>query len=367
MHIVQVLASLSLGGSEFVATELTEFLAANGTRVTVIAADGPLGARVRASGAAILDWPLGKKRVGTLRYAGRLARWLRRERPDIVHVHSRFPAWIVLLAMRRVPAGIRPALVTSMHGHYSVNRYSSVMARGRKTIAVSEHIHAYTLKNYPFARPDDIVTIHNGASRTQFPYGYRAPEGWRSDVEREFSELSGKRWLLLPGRVSRRKGHADLLHLLAAVRRDHADAHAVFVGDSRPGSRYPSDLAGLARELGVKGCFTFTGGRVDMKDWMACSELVFSLTRNPPEAFGRTVLEALRLGRPLIAWNHGGPAEILAEIFPEGAVAPGDLAALEARCRQFLDKPPPVPVSDAFCLERSMRQHLDLYQQVLSG
>ena len=43
----------------------------------------------------------------------------------------------------------RPAFVTTMHGHYSVSRYSSVMARGSKTIAVSEHIRSYTLKNYP--------------------------------------------------------------------------------------------------------------------------------------------------------------------------------------------------------------------------
>ena len=45
MHVVQVLVSLNLGGSELVAVELTEHLAAAGHRVTVIAADGPLGER----------------------------------------------------------------------------------------------------------------------------------------------------------------------------------------------------------------------------------------------------------------------------------------------------------------------------------
>ena len=49
MHIVQALVSLNLGGSELVATELSEFAAAQDHRVTVIAADGPLGDRIRAA------------------------------------------------------------------------------------------------------------------------------------------------------------------------------------------------------------------------------------------------------------------------------------------------------------------------------
>mgnify|MGYP000635706629 CR=1 FL=1 len=108
MHVVQVLVSLNLGGSELVAVELTEHLAAAGHRVTVIAADGPLGDRVRASGAAHLDWPVGRKRLGTLRYIARLRDWLSAERPDILHLHSRLPAWISRLALRGRAEGRRP-------------------------------------------------------------------------------------------------------------------------------------------------------------------------------------------------------------------------------------------------------------------
>ena len=55
MHIVQALVSLNIGGSELVATELSEYLAGAGTRVTIIAADGPIGERARASGAKSLS------------------------------------------------------------------------------------------------------------------------------------------------------------------------------------------------------------------------------------------------------------------------------------------------------------------------
>ena len=92
MHIVQALVALNVGGSELVATELTEFLTSRGHQVTVIAKDGPIGDRVRATGAAHLDWAIGKKRFKTLKYIRRMAEWFEAERPDIVHVHSRFPA-----------------------------------------------------------------------------------------------------------------------------------------------------------------------------------------------------------------------------------------------------------------------------------
>ena len=367
MHIVQALVSLNIGGSELVATELSEYLLNAGHRVTIIAADGPLGPRARACGAAHLDWPIGKKRLATLRYIKRLSEWFSREKPDIVHVHSRLPAWICWRAINRMAKEQRPVFVTTMHGHYSVSRYSSVMARGRKTIAVSEHIRKYTLKNYPLASVDDVVTIHGGASRVLFPYHYQHHSVWRQQAEKEFPELRGRRWLLLPGRITRWKGHVDFMHLISTLIGEFPDIQGLFVGGGRAGSRYQLELEALAEKTGIGERITFTGNRLDIRDWMTASEVVFNLSNDPPEAFGRTVLESLCLGRPLIAWNHGGAAEILAEMFPEGAVAPLDFQQLEARTREFLLRQPTVQSSNAFSLETSMSKHLSVYQELMVG
>ena len=185
MHVVQALVALNVGGSELVATELSEYLTGRGHRVTVIAADGPIGDRVRACGAEHLDWPIGRKRLATLRYIRRLAEWFATERPDIVHVHSRLPAWICWRALQRVDAAQRPAFLTTMHGHYSVSAYSSIMARGRRTIAVSEHIRRYTLRNYPFTDPQRVVTVHGGISHRAFPAGYRPDAAWTTKTGRK--------------------------------------------------------------------------------------------------------------------------------------------------------------------------------------
>ncbi len=365
MHVVQVLVSLNLGGSELVAVELTEFLAAAGHRVTVIAADGPLGDRVRASGATHLDWPVGKKRLGTLRYIPKLREWLSGERPDIVHLHSRLPAWISRLAMRGLSTNQRPATVTSMHGHYSVSRYSAVMASGDRVIAVSDHIRDYTLHNYPGADPARVITVHGGIDRAAFPHGYQPDPAWLEQACRDFPELRGRRWICLPGRLSRYKGHADFVELIARLRPEAADIHGVIVGQARPGSRYRDELEGLAERYGVLDRITFTQARMDIRDWMAASEIVFSLCADPPEAFGRTVPEALHLGVPVIGWDHGGVQETLAAMFPQGAVAPGDRAALLGRSLAFLRRRPAVAPSRAFGLRESMEKTMDVYRSVL--
>jgi glycosyltransferase involved in cell wall biosynthesis len=109
---------------------------------------------------------------------------------------------------------------------------------------------------------------------------------------------------------------------------------------------------------------TFTGARLDMRDWLAASEIVYSLCSDPPEAFGRTVPEALHMGVPVIGWNHGGVQETLAALFPAGAVPPGDREGLLERSRAFLRERPKVPPGTAFGLRESMEKTFAVYHSL---
>lgn len=364
MHIVQALVSLNLGGSELVAVELCEFATAAGHRVTLIAADGPLGERVRGCGAEHLDWAIGRKRPHTIRYVARLRHWLRTERPTVLHAHSRLPAWICRLALRGLAPDARPAFVTTMHGHYSVSRYSAVMASGDRVIAVSEAIREYTLRSYPGTDPARVVAVPGGIDRRAFPRGHRPSPQWFEQTCAEYPELRGRRWICLPGRLTRYKGHADFIELVARLLPDVPDVHGVIVGQASRGSRYRDELVGLAARYGVADRVTFTHLRTDIRDWMAASEIVFSLCADPPEAFGRTVPEALHLGVPVVGWNHGGVRETLAAMFPQGAVPPGDRRALFERSLAFLRQRPAVAASSRFGLEESMQTSMAVYRSV---
>ena len=190
---------------------------------------------------------------------------------------------------------------------------------------------------------------------------------WRERCYQEFPRLRGQRLLCLPGRLSRYKGHTDFLELLARLRRDHDDIHGLVVGQARPGSRYRDELEGLAERYGLAGHLTFSGPRTDMRDWLALSTIVYSLCSDPPEAFGRTVPEALHLGVPVIGWNHGGVRETLAGLFPQGAVPPGDDEALYRKSVEFLAQAPRVAPSQAFGLRESMEKTMAVYASALAS
>ena len=99
---------------------------------------------------------------------------------------------------------------------------------------------------------------------------------------------------------------------------------------------------------------------------MAASKIVYSLCSDPPEAFGRTVSEALHLGIPVIGWDHGGVQETLAVLFPQGAVTPCDRIELLDRSRAFLAQAPPVTENPAFGLRESMEKTMAVYQSVIA-
>ena len=96
----------------------------------------------------------------------------------------------------------------------------------------------------------------------------------------------------------------------------------------------------------------------------AISSIVLSLS-STPESFGRTLAEAPSIGTPVVGYNHGGVAEILAAQYPSGAVEPGNLDALTESVASILArKPPPVPGPNAFEKATMLLKTLDVYEMV---
>ena len=77
------------------------------------------------------------------------------------------------------------------------------------------------------------------------------------------------------------------------------------------------------------------------------------------------MLEALSLGRPVVGYDHGGVSDILAELYPSGAVALNDFEGLVDTVRQQLaDSSKPKPNS-LFLRQRMLEQTLKTYQELL--
>ena len=169
----------------------------------------------------------------------------------------------------------------------------------------------------------------------EFPYGYKPDATWLAAWYEQYPALRGRRILTLPGRLTRLKGHADFIDLIADLVSRGMDVHGLIVGHLDPGRQsYVRELQQQVADRGLSDRITFTGRRDDMRDIYAASDLVLSLS-NKPESFGRTVLEPLCMGVPAVGYEHGGVGEILARVYPPGRVPTGDRGAAGRVCRAF--------------------------------
>ena len=104
-----------------------------------------------------------------------------------------------------------------------------------------------------------------------------------------------------------------------------------------------------------------------MRELYAMSDLVLQLS-DKPEAFRRTVVEALCSGRAVLGWDHGGVGELLRELFPDGAVALGNADELAERAKSLLDAPQPtIPLPDRYTLARMQADTLALYANLVAS
>ncbi|HET7269158.1 MAG TPA: glycosyltransferase [Oleiagrimonas sp.] len=361
--VVQVIPALHAGGAERSTLETARALVAAGHRSIVVSAGGRMVEQLQAEGSRHVTLDVGRKSLLSLARVLPLRRLWREVRPDIVHVRSRVPAWLAGWSLRGLQRP--PHLVTTVHGMNSPGKYSAVMLRGERIIVVSQSVRDYVLAHYPGVDAERIRVVPRGIDTEAFPFGYRPDETWTSRFFADFPQLAGAPLLTLPGRGTRLKGHRDGIELLAALQTRGVDARLLLMGVIEGGREaYVKELRALATERGVADKVAFTPVRDDVRDVMASSALVLQLSTKP-ETFGRTVVEALALCRPVLGYAHGGVGELLAELYPAGRVPPGDVERLTERAAELLRLAPPIAPLSRYRLADMQRDVLAVYAEVL--
>jgi glycosyltransferase involved in cell wall biosynthesis len=360
LTVVQLLPALEAGGVERSTLEVAAALAAAGHRSVVVSAGGRLVDEVVAGGSEHVALDLGRKSLATPFKAPALRALLRNLSPDVVHARSRLPAWVARAALAAWPK--RPALLTSVHGLNSPGRYSGVLTRGDRVHCVSETVRAHVLRQWPATPPEKLVVIEPGIEPAQFPRDAPVDAAWRAALNQRHPQLAGGKLLLLPGRGTRLKGHHAAIELLVALRSDGIDARLWLPGvEQRGREAYLAELHALAAALSVDAFLATSPPRADIAAAYAASDLVLQLS-SQPESFGRTVIEALAVGRPVLGWAHGGVGELLARFQPGGAVPLGDAAALRERAAELLRAPPAPPLVTLLPTRGAMESRmLELY------
>lgn len=365
LTVVQLLPALQSGGVERSTLEISAALVGAGHRAIVVSAGGRLLPALESTGAEHVTLDIGRKSLLTLRHVPALRALFARERVDIAHARSRLPAWLCWQALRGMKADRRPRFVTTVHGLNSPGRYSAVMTRGERVICVSRTVRDYVLRHYPQTDPDKLRVIARGIDPAQFPRAPHPDPEARAEAAAQFPALAGDGPLLLmPGRGTRLKGHADGLRLLAVLHRGGCDARLWLPGAREAGrENYLDELQGQAEALGIADAMVLTPPTSAIARAYAAADLVLQLSRKP-EAFGRTVIEALCVGRPVLGWAHGGVGELLTQLQPQGAVPPFDEAALADAAAALLAAPPAPVASLPYTLFSMQQATLVVYDEL---
>ena len=334
--VVQMLPDLEGGGVERGTLELARYLRHQGHRSIVISAGGRMVSQLEKEGSTHITWKVGVKHPAGLKTFFPLRRLLQEEHIDILHVRSRLPAWIGYLVWRSLPEKTRPRLVTTFHGFYSVNCYSAVMTKGERVIAISKSVADHIRQHYKV--PDDrVVLIYRGVDENYF--SPTAVSGERIQALRERWELADYSGpiIMLPGRISPWKGHDVFFRSLSIIQK--VPWKALCVGDDTESSHHGLRLRQMIQELGLAKRIQLVGHCDDMPAALMLADVVVSTSSSEPEAFGRIVVEAQAMGKPVIASAHGGSLETVLDRKTGWLVPPNDeLSLADALTQAILDK-----------------------------
>jgi len=322
--VLQVLPALETGGVERGTVEMAAAITGAGGRALVASAGGRMVAEVERTGARHVTLSLRSKNPLTVwRNAARLATLIRAEGVRIVHARSRAPAWSAWLAARRTGAHF----LTTWHGVYGEDlplkrHYNAIMARGERVIAISRYVARQVVERHG-VDPARLRVIPRGVDPLIFDPARVTPErvtqlarGWGLAPERKV--------VMLPGRLTEWKGQGVMIEALARL---GGEACLVLVGPEKGGGAYARRLRRQAAALDVGDRVVFAGRCDDMPAALALADVVV-VPSVKPEPFGRVVVEAQAMGKPVIVTDQGGAAETVAAGETGWRVPPADPAAL---------------------------------------
>jgi len=333
MRVVQLLPELNEGGVERGVVELNREFVRRGVDSLVISRGGRLVRQIAVDGGRHETFDVCSKNPLTLasRVAG-LRRLLARLKPDIIHARSRVPAWLCLLANRR----LQLPFVTTVHGMNSVSFYSRVMTRGDRVICVSEVVRDYILKHYP-VDAGRITVIQRGVDMDVFN-----PE----TTDREFIKAFRQRYGLQDrfvvtsvGRITWLKDYESFIRAIALCREDMPDITGLIVGGVREDKRdYLAGLQRLATKCGVSDRIVFAGNQAEMPEIYQLSDVVVNASLKMGNV-GRTVTEALAMDTPVIATTYEGLQNLVVDGVNGYVVANRDPEGLAHGIRQLARSP----------------------------
>jgi len=277
-----------------------------------------------------------------------LSLFLKREKVDLINAHGYRDHFLCVLAGRI--AGVK-VIVRTKHNHVPLKSgFFSRFIYGHLTdriVAISEHIREVMLQSG--LQPEHVTTIHTAVNIKQI-----SPTPKNHKLVKEFNLLPGKPVIGTVARLSDRKGIDFLLDAVKILADDGKHFTCLIVGGG--GSKTQSKIDLLkhkAEALNISQHLVFTGWRSDIPEILSLFDIF--ILPSLAEGLGRSMLESMAAGKPVVASNVGGIPEAVEDGKTGILVPPQDYHALAKAISFLLDNPEKTEVMGRAGRERAKK------------
>jgi len=293
-----------------------------------LAPEGPLQRAMRELGTRTFAVSVTRRRQYGLAIAG-LARLLRREKVSVLHAHCFDPTLVGLVAARLAGTTFvftrhhsDHNLRLGKHWHTRIDTWCGRHAD--RVIAVSEATKRImtAVERVPQHK---IVTVYNGMEPLTEP----SPDS--VDALRRELGLTGETVCLMLARLHEEKGHRVLFDAIVKLLPRVGPWVVLLAGDGP----HRAELECEVRRRGLQSVIRFLGRRGDIPELISLSSVV--VLPSLAESFGFAALEAMSLGRPVVASRAGGIPEVVADGRTGLLASTGDAGALATALATVLE------------------------------
>ena len=334
LKVIQILPTLNTGGVERGVLDFNKYLVKKGHESYVISNGGRQVKNLIEDGGNHIHLQISNKSIFTLFQAKKLADVINEISPDIVHIRSRIPAWVLQLSKIFIK-NPRPIIFSTFHGLYSTPFYSRIMASFDRVIAISKTVESYVNENYERYLKNPPRLIYRGSDEEYFSKSFVPSESYKDIFFKKFTNLKNKKIITFPGRLSSWKGQESFIKLISDLPENYSGLIVGPYQSAKP--KYLNSLKKLIEDYRLQNKVYFYNAKDDIREIYYLSEVVLNLS-SKPEPFGRTILEAAMMGKKIAGWDRGGPGEVLDMCFPQGKVEFNNFSSLADTVKSLSEK-----------------------------
>ena len=291
MKILMATMGLDIGGAETHIVELSKQLKQQGHDIAIISNGGVYVPEIIAAGIRHYEAPLHLRNVGTMIKArGILKEVIAKEKPDVVHAHARIPAFLC----GTLHKSMKFPFVTTAHWVFTSKGMLRYLTNwGERTVAVSDDIKAYLIREYGLPAEHISVTI-NGIDTEKF-----SPAVSGDEVIAEFGLDKSRPILSYVSRMDEDRALVarQLIEIAPELDKRVPGVQLLIAG----GGNVYDELLAKAKEVNAamgRACITMPGARTDINKIVAAGEVFVGVSR--------AALEAMAAAKPVIVAGNEG-------------------------------------------------------------